>query len=473
VRAVLPLLWDAAGRGVRAVTADRVPPHDLDAEQATLGAAMLDADALAVVLAELGEDDYYRPAHRTIYRALRDLHARGEPVDAVTVGAELDRVGVLADVGAGPFLHSLIAAVPVPASAGHYARIVAERASLRRLIDVGHRITQSGYEHGQDATKAGELARKLVEDATAARDGQAVDAVDLDAFLDEPEPEYDWLVPGLFEREDRGGVTGGEGAGKSTLLRQLCVQTASGIHPFTLEKIDPLRVLLVDLESSRAHVRRELRRLRLAAGDGYQPGGLRVIVRPQGLDLFAQPEDAAWLDREVAAARADLLAIGPAYKMASGDPTKEEIARAVQRPLDDLRAAYRVAVLLELHTGHGVSGGRRPERPIGASAWLRWPEFGLHLHADGSLGRWRGDRDVRDWPAALRRGGAWPWTVQENPREVVWARIRQHVEQTGRCASIRVLAAALTISKWSVETALQAHRSEWQTLRDALGEIDE
>jgi replicative DNA helicase len=281
-------------------------------------------------------------------------------------------------------------------------------------------------------------------------------------------------VPGLIEREDRIGLTGGEGAGKSTLLRQLGVQVASGIHPFTLEPIDPLRVLLVDLESSRAHVRRELRRLRLAGGDAYQPGRLHVITRPQGLDLFAHPDDTGWLDREVAAARADLLLIGPAYKMASGDPTKEEVVRAIQRPLDDLRSAYRIAVLLELHTGHASTvGGRRPERPIGASAWLRWPEFGLHLRGDGSLGRWRVDRDGRDWPAALRRGGARPWTVQENPREVVWARILQHVDETGRCASIRGLAEVLATSKYSVEAALGAHRSEWQTLRDALGEVDE
>jgi len=315
---------------------------------------MMSAAALAVVLERLREDDFYRPAHRNVFAAIRSLAGRGHPVDPVMVGAELASDGSLADIGGAPFLHSLVQAVPVPASAGHYARIVAERARLRRLIDAGIQIAQLGYEDGQDAAQAEDQARKLVGDATAARNGQAVDALDLDAFLEQEALEYDWLVPGLFEREERIGVTGGEGAGKSTLLRQIGVPTASGIHPFTMEKIHPLRVLLVDLESSPAHVRRELRRLRVAAGSDYQPGGLHVIARPQGLDLFAQTEDVAWLGREVAAARADLLAIGPAYKMSSGDPTKEEIARAVQKPLDDLRAAHGIALLLELHTGHGV-----------------------------------------------------------------------------------------------------------------------
>lgn len=80
---------------------------------------------------------------------------------------------------------------------------------------------------------------------------------------------------------------------------------------------------------------------------------------------------------------------------------------------------------------------------------------------------------MRDWPAALRRGGDWPWTVQEAPHDLMWARILQHVDETGRCASIRVLAEALATTKYSVEAALGAHRSEWQTLRDALGEVDE
>ena len=436
------------------------PPHDLEAEEATLGAMMMSAAALAVVLERLREDDFYRPAHRNVFAAIRSLAGRGHPVDPVMVGAELASDGSLADIGGAPFLHSLVQAVPVPASAGHYARIVAERARLRRLIDAGIQIAQLGYEDGQDAAQAEDQARKLVGDATAARNGQAVDALDLDAFLEQEALEYDWLVPGLFEREERIGVTGGEGAGKSTLLRQIGVPTASGIHPFTMEKIHPLRVLLVDLESSPAHVRRELRRLRVAAGSDYQPGGLHVIARPQGLDLFAQTEDVAWLGREVAAARADLLAIGPPTRCPQATLPRRRSPGPSRNPWTICGPPTALLCSWSCTPAMAWSGGRRPERPIGASAWLRWPEFGLHLRADGSLGRWRGDRDVRDWPAALRRGGDWPWTVQEAPHDLMWARILQHVDETGRCASIRVLAEALATTKYSVEAALGAHRSE-------------
>jgi replicative DNA helicase len=76
----------------------RLPPHDITAEEAVLGAAMLSSDALATILERLAEDDFYRPAHRTVFAAVRDLRHRGTPVDAVTVAAELARAGALADV---------------------------------------------------------------------------------------------------------------------------------------------------------------------------------------------------------------------------------------------------------------------------------------------------------------------------------------------------------------------------------------
>src|SRR6478609_14891 len=125
--------------------AGRVPPQDEGAEQSVLGAMLLSKDAIADVVEVVRGSDFYRPAHELIYDAVLDLYGRGEPVDAITVSAELTRAGDLARVGGAPYLHTLVAGVPVAANAGYYAGIVREKAILRRLVAAGTKIVQIGY----------------------------------------------------------------------------------------------------------------------------------------------------------------------------------------------------------------------------------------------------------------------------------------------------------------------------------------
>jgi replicative DNA helicase len=113
---------------------------------------------LVEVAAVLEEADFYRPAHRAIWRAMLRLADRGEPTDPVTVLGELDHSGELADVGGAPFLHTLVQAVPTVANAGHYVGLVAETARQRRVIDLGIRLAHSDADPGVLVHLAGELA---------------------------------------------------------------------------------------------------------------------------------------------------------------------------------------------------------------------------------------------------------------------------------------------------------------------------
>jgi replicative DNA helicase len=140
---------------------DRLPPQDLDAEQSVLGGMMISKDAIADVVEEIRGTDFYRPAHEAVYDAILDLYGRGEPADAVTVADELNKRGEISRVGGVPYLHSLIAMVPTAANAGYYARIVKERAVLRRLVEAGTRIVQLGY-----ATDGGDVD-EIVNNAQA------------------------------------------------------------------------------------------------------------------------------------------------------------------------------------------------------------------------------------------------------------------------------------------------------------------
>ncbi|MDQ1286997.1 MAG: replicative helicase [Actinomycetota bacterium] len=123
----------------------RTPPQDLAAEQSVLGGMLLSKDAIADVIEVVRGGDFYRPAHELVFEAVLDLYGRGEPADAVTVAAELTKRGELGRVGGPAYLHTLLSSVPTAANAGYYARIVRERAVLRRLVSAGTKIVQLGY----------------------------------------------------------------------------------------------------------------------------------------------------------------------------------------------------------------------------------------------------------------------------------------------------------------------------------------
>jgi replicative DNA helicase len=124
---------------------DRVPPHDLLAEQSAIGGMLLSKDAVADVIETVRGADFYIPKHETIFDAVLTLYSHGEPTDVIAVTDELTKTGQLSRAGGAEYLHTLTALVPTAANAGFYSSIVAEKAVLRRLVEAGTRIVQMGY----------------------------------------------------------------------------------------------------------------------------------------------------------------------------------------------------------------------------------------------------------------------------------------------------------------------------------------
>jgi len=123
----------------------RVPPNDLEAERAVLGGILLENAALNVVLEILESDDFYSEGHTKIFDAICGLSRRGEPVDNVTLRAELVGHGHLQQVGGDEYLLSLTETIPTIANIEAHARIVKEKATVRRLITACHEIAARGY----------------------------------------------------------------------------------------------------------------------------------------------------------------------------------------------------------------------------------------------------------------------------------------------------------------------------------------
>jgi len=124
---------------------DRIPPQNIEAEQAVLGAIFLDPSSLTLASELLIPDDFYRAAHQKIYNAMLELSDKGEPVDIVTVTSELADANLLEEVGGVSYLSDLANSAPTAANIEYYGKIVEEKSILRRLIRTATTIAQDGY----------------------------------------------------------------------------------------------------------------------------------------------------------------------------------------------------------------------------------------------------------------------------------------------------------------------------------------
>lgn len=224
---------------------DRIPPQDESAEMSTLGGMLLSKDAIADALQEIKGPDFYRHAHEQIFDAIISVYSRGEPADPIVVADELQRQGNLEKVGGAPYLASLIATVPTAANTAYYARIVRERATMRRLVEAGTRVTQLGYAaDGGDVDELVNLAQAEIYAVSERNNSE--DYVRVGDILDDANLEIEAAqnrdnkgmrgVPtGFIELDElTGGLQAGQmiiiagrpAMGKSTLALDICRSAA-------------------------------------------------------------------------------------------------------------------------------------------------------------------------------------------------------------------------------------------------------
>ncbi|HNQ99240.1 MAG TPA: replicative DNA helicase [Trueperaceae bacterium] len=144
----------------------RTPPHNIEAEQSVLGSILLDNEVFANLEGTLHAEQFYKEAHRKVFRAMEKLHRRGEPLDLVTLTEELRQAGDLEGVGSVAYLVGLVDSVPTAAYAESYARIVQEKATLRDLIGAGGRIMQAAYDQAGPLEDVLDQAEKAIFDLT-------------------------------------------------------------------------------------------------------------------------------------------------------------------------------------------------------------------------------------------------------------------------------------------------------------------
>ncbi|MBN2405646.1 MAG: replicative DNA helicase [Coriobacteriia bacterium] len=149
--------------------AERVPPHNLEAEQSLLGSMFLSADAVESCLGLVEPEDFYRSAHARIFESISELNSRGEPIDQITVADRLEATGRLDAAGGKPYLLDITGMVPTAANATYYAEIVKRTSMLRQLIGASNKIATMSYENPDDIDQVVEESERAVFQVTNKR----------------------------------------------------------------------------------------------------------------------------------------------------------------------------------------------------------------------------------------------------------------------------------------------------------------
>lgn len=156
---------------------ENVPPQDIEAEQAVLGAIFLDADALVEAMAVIEPQDFYRRAHQIVFRSMIALNDRNENIDIITLKSQIESENTLEDVGGISYLTELSQVTPTASGVAHYAKIVKDKSTLRELIQAATKIVKEGYSQGGSVEEIVEAAEKGILNVSEKRNSTGFQAI--------------------------------------------------------------------------------------------------------------------------------------------------------------------------------------------------------------------------------------------------------------------------------------------------------
>lgn len=347
----------------------RETPQSLEAEQSTLGAMMMERDAIKRAIDLLQAEDFYRESHRVIFAVIIDLYGKDEPVDFITVSEELRRRGHYDEVGGMAYLVALTEACPSSSNVESYARVVIERsvarAMLREVEILQSCLTLPG---NGDTDYLAPLARlelrlrEVQERKSTLKGGhdEYSDDTALDALFD----NISWLWPGWVPRGHVTLLVGRPGAGKSTVAMDMCKRIIQNMawpdgqeleveDPFEDDK--PVKLLWIDTESGLGIFRQRLEEWEF-------PRGHFVFPKNRETAALRVDDDAdwAWICRAVADLKPPLVVVDSLAASHSGEENSNDIMKLVMLRLADLARENNCGVLCIHHLN---------KLPAGVSDW--------------------------------------------------------------------------------------------------------
>lgn len=360
------------------LTAAPVPPQNLDAEESVLGACMLTPRAIDAASELLEPRDFYRESHGRIFDTIQRLRGRGEPVDAITLVDELDRLGVLEEIGGQHRITELAALVPAASNVAHYARIVREMSTLRALIRVGNDIARLGFDRPDETEALVQRARELTEDIEATRG--AVGAINLQTHQEVLATEIvqeQYLVDDLIPAGAVGTIAAVPEAHKSWLAQAIAIRVAAG-HGWILGKQvvhqTPVAYLWQD-DSTAA----ELTRVKLFEERHPNHGELPILW---GLNVGVQlPRDLHRLRTTIQQNHLGLVVLDSLYNFVTDDLKDDGPERIVAELKREICDTTGCTILIVDHMPWATDTNRGRLRAYGGVFKNAATRFGIYIDA--------------------------------------------------------------------------------------------
>lgn len=360
----------------KASTVGGLPPHNREMEQAVIGCLLIDQEAILAVAALLAPEDLYLEANSKIYQTILELHNAGKVADVLTVSHSLQEHGMLEAVGNLGYLTKCIATPPTPAYASHYALMVRELSQRRKLIELGGKVAQTGYESNASADVLAREAFREFGDIMASGKNDIIYTPDMMQEL----PRVNFLIDGgILPENGRFCIYGPPKGGKTRLVIELACALATndpwlGRFPtyakhtiLIVERDMPFNAFSTWLLKSRANFPNGLES-KTNAADGW------------GLDI-ATPEGLARLSQMVSRAQADILILDSLRSLSSAKENESDEQRAMYRGLDTIMAQHALKAIGVVHHTRKLGPNEKliPEHARGSGDLAAWVESMIGL----------------------------------------------------------------------------------------------
>lgn len=306
--------------------------------------------------------------------------------------------------------------------------------AVKELLDEAGSVVSiceamNGCKDVTDHFNAGGTIDTLIETVPALVEGKESYGMDiLDAIEREIKPAS-FVIPRVLAQGDRWLLTGFEGHGKSTFCRQLAVQVAAGIHPWTHEEMEPQKVMVVDSENHPDQVLESWQDLIGRAARAGRPVQRGMLILQEEWDNEINLNESTgkrYLLERVNAHKPALVVIGPLYNLANKDLSEHAVVNEMKSAINEARGICGSAFIMEHHAPHRGNGDKeRAVRPYGSSTFLKWPDFGYGLKPEEDEGYYELQKTrfprvrSRHFPGWVRWGRPgtleWPWMPVTDP----------------------------------------------------------